>query len=69
MMVPKPMIDLAGVFATMSDGSAPGLAIAAVLTEQFHRHVEGMRSKEKARDEPIIVRVVNAQVLHLVWQY
>jgi hypothetical protein len=69
MMVPKPMIDLAGVFATMSDGSAPGLAIAAVSTEHCHRHVEGMRSKEKARDEPIIVRVVNAQVLHLVWQY
>jgi hypothetical protein len=69
MMVPKPTIDLAGVFATMSHGSAPGLAIAAVLTEHCHQHVEGMRSKEKARDEPIIVRVVNAQVLHLVWQY
>jgi len=69
MMTPEPAIDLAGVFATMSHGSAPGLAIAAVWSEHCHLHVEGMHSREKARDEPTIVRVVKAQVLHLVWQY
>jgi hypothetical protein len=55
MMRHEPAIDLAGVFVMMSHGSAPGLAIAAVSTEHYHRHVEGMRSKEKARDELMIV--------------
>jgi len=60
---------LAGVFATMLHGSAPGLAIAAALTEHCHRYIERMRSREKARDEPTIVPVVNVQILHLMWQY
>lgn len=69
MMTPEPgadlALDLAGVaFAMMWNGSAPGLAITAV---HCHRHVEGMRSRERVRDEPTIVRVVNSQVLHLVW--
>lgn len=60
-------IDLAGaVLATIWHGSALGLAIAAVLVVW---RVEGMRSRERARDELTIVRVVNAQVLHLVWRH
>jgi hypothetical protein len=66
MMIPEPTIDLAGVFATMWHDSAPGLVIDAVLTEHCYRHDEGMHSREKARDEPTIVQVLKAQVLHLV---
>jgi len=52
MMTPEPLV---GVFAMMLHGSAPGLAIAAALTEHCHRYIEGVRSREKARDEPTIV--------------
>lgn len=38
-----------------------GLAAASVV--HFHLHVEEMRNREKAQDEPTTGRVVNADIL------
>jgi hypothetical protein len=63
-MTPEPgvglVIDLDGVVvATMSHGSALGLAIESALVVNRHWHVERMCSRERARDEPAIVQLVN----------
>jgi hypothetical protein len=56
-MTPEPEVglvrDLDGaVVATPSRGSALGLVIDAVLVVHWHRHVERMCNRERARDEP-----------------
>jgi hypothetical protein len=63
-MTPEPgvglVIDLDGVLvATMSHGSALGLVIESALVVHWRQHVERMCSRERARDEPTIVQIVN----------
>jgi hypothetical protein len=64
MMTPEPgaglVIGLDGaVCATTSHGFALGLAIDAAVVMHRHRRVERMCSRERARDEPTSVRIVN----------
>jgi hypothetical protein len=71
---PGPGLDLvsglavSAVFAS-SHKSAPDLAIdlaVVVLAAHYHRRVE-IRNRDKAQYDPTIGRVVNTQVVHLVW--
>jgi hypothetical protein len=57
-------------FAVMEPGSGLYLVVdlaAAVPIVNYHQGAGEMRSREKARDEPTVGLVVNAQVFHLVW--